>query len=146
MCLSVHDSRLNYAKNSHQSLRDYREPPGRTTPHIGVTRHVVSMAFPIYFRYLLCGRPPYFNYGLIAFPVFMRVLLQQTTFEILTNGIPRYTQAKRQNLKGMTKIDRWSRLQFKQMTFLSLAASSTGDSMQYLYVQLMPYCLVYNAP
>ena len=42
----VRNSCLNYAKNSHQNLRDYRDPPGRTTPRIGVTRPVVSMAFP----------------------------------------------------------------------------------------------------
>ena len=106
VCLFVRDSRLNYAKYSHQSLRDYIDPPGRTTPRIGVTRPVVSMAFPVYFRYSLCGRPPYFNYGLLAFPVFTRVLLQQAAFEILTNGIPEYTQAKRIYLKGMTKIGR----------------------------------------
>ena len=75
VCLFVRDSRLNYAKNSHQSLGNYRDPPGRTTPRIGVTRPVVSMAFPVYFRYSLRGRPPYFNYGLVAFPVFTRVLL-----------------------------------------------------------------------
>ena len=75
VCLFVRDSRLNYAKNSHQSLRNYRDPPGRTTPRIGVTRPVVSMAFSVYFRYSLRGRPPYFNYGLVAFPVFTRVLL-----------------------------------------------------------------------
>ena len=55
MCLFVCDSRLNYAKNSHQSLRDYRELPGRTTPHISVNCPVVEMAFPVYFRYLLGG-------------------------------------------------------------------------------------------
>ena len=96
MCLFVHASHLKYTKNSHQSLRDYRELPGRMTPHIGITRPVVSMAFPVYFRYLLCGRPSYFNYGLVVFLVFMHVLLQQAA----------YTQAKRQNLKGMTKIGR----------------------------------------
>ena len=53
VCLFVLDSHLNYAKNSHQSLRDYREPPGRTTPYIGATHPAVSMAFPIYFRYYL---------------------------------------------------------------------------------------------
>ena len=62
VCLFVHDSRLNYAKYSHQSLRDYIDLPGRTTPRIGVTHPVVSMAFPIYFRYSLCDQPPYFNY------------------------------------------------------------------------------------
>ena len=46
VCLVVRDSCLNYAKYSHQSLRDYRDLPGRTTPRIGVTRPVVSMAFP----------------------------------------------------------------------------------------------------
>ena len=51
----VHDSRLNYAKNSHQSLRNYRDPLGRTTLHISITHPVVSMAFPIYFRYSLRG-------------------------------------------------------------------------------------------
>ena len=106
VCLFVRDSRLNYAKYSHQSLRDYRDLPGRTTPRIGVTRPAVSMAFPVYFRYSLCGRPPYFNYGLVAFPIFTRVFLQQAAFEILTNGIPEYTQAKRIYLKGMTKIGR----------------------------------------
>ena len=55
LCLFVRDSRLNYAKNSHQSLRNYRDPLGRTTPRIGVTRPVVSMAFPVYFRYSLSG-------------------------------------------------------------------------------------------
>ena len=75
VCLFVRDSRLNYAKNSHQSLGNYRDPPGGTTPRIGVSRSVVSMAFPVYFRYSLRGRPPYFNYGLVAFPVFTRVLL-----------------------------------------------------------------------
>ena len=61
VCVFVHDSRLIYAKNSQQSLRDYRDLPGRTTPHIGVTRPVVSMAFPVYFQYSLRSRPPYFN-------------------------------------------------------------------------------------
>ena len=75
VCLFVRDSRLNYAKNSHQSLRNYRDPLGRMTPRIGVTRPVVSMAFSVYFRYLLRGRPPYFNYGLVAFPFFTSVLL-----------------------------------------------------------------------
>ena len=98
VCLFVRDSCLNYGKNSHQSLRDYRDLPGRTTPRIGVTRPVVSMAFPVYFRYSLCGRPPYFNYNLIALPVFTRVLLQ--------NGIPEYTQTKRLHLKGMTTLGR----------------------------------------
>ena len=70
VCLVVRDSCLNYAKYSHQSLRDYRDLPGRTTLRIGVTCPVVSMAFPIYFWYSLCGRPPYFNYGLVAFPFF----------------------------------------------------------------------------
>ena len=75
--LFVRNSRLNYAKNSHQSLRNYRDPPGRTTPRIGVTRPVVSMAFPVYFRYSLRGRPPYFNYRFVGFPVSTRVLLHQ---------------------------------------------------------------------
>ena len=50
-----------------------------------------------------------FANGLVAFLVFTHVLLQyiqQAAFEVLTNGIPEYTQAKRQNLKGMTKIGR----------------------------------------
>ena len=51
VCLFVRDSRLNYAKDSHQSFGNYRDPPGRTTPRFGVTRPVVSMAFPVYFRY-----------------------------------------------------------------------------------------------
>ena len=108
MGLFVRDSRLNYVKYSHQSLRDYRDLPGRTTPRIGVTRPVVSMAFPVYFRYSLRGRPPYFSYGLVAFPVLRAyVAIQQAAFEVLTNGIPEaQPQAKRQNLKGMTKIDR----------------------------------------
>ena len=62
VCVFVHNSRLIYAKNSHQSLRDYRDLPRRTTPHIGVTRPVVSMAFPVYFQYSLRSRPPYFTY------------------------------------------------------------------------------------
>ena len=73
--LFVRDLRLNYAKYSHQSLRGYRDPPGRTTPRIGVTRPVVSMAFSGYFRYSLRCRPPHFNYGLVAFQFFTRVLL-----------------------------------------------------------------------
>ena len=77
VCLFVRDSRLNYAKNSHQSLRDYTNPPGRTPPRIGVTRHVVSMAFPVYFQYSLCGWPPYFNYRFVGFLVSTRVLLHQ---------------------------------------------------------------------
>ena len=48
VCLFVRDSRLNYAKKSYQSLRNYRNLPGRTTPRIGVTRRVDSMAFPVY--------------------------------------------------------------------------------------------------
>ena len=55
VCLFVRDSRLNYAKKSYQSLRNYRNLPGRMTPRIGVTRHVVSMAFPVYFRYSFRG-------------------------------------------------------------------------------------------
>ena len=74
--------------------------------HISITRPVVLMAFPVYFWYSFRGQPPCFNYGSVAFPVIMRVLLQQPAFEALTNGIPKYTQAKRLCLKGMTKIGR----------------------------------------
>ena len=73
VCLFVRDSRLNYAKKSYQSLRNYRKLPGRTTPRIGVTRHVDSMAFPVYFRYSLRGRTPYSNYRFVGFPVYARV-------------------------------------------------------------------------
>ena len=48
----------------------------------------------------------YFKNGLITFLLFIRMLLQQAMFEILTNGIPEYTQAKRRNLNNMTKIGR----------------------------------------
>ena len=70
VCLFVRNSRLNYAKQSHQ--RNYRNPPGRTTPRIGVTRHVVSMAFPAYCRYSLHGWPPYFNYHFAVLSVSTR--------------------------------------------------------------------------
>ena len=42
VCLFVRESRLNYAKNSHQNLRNYRDPLGRMIPRIGVTRPVVT--------------------------------------------------------------------------------------------------------
>ena len=41
VCLFVCESQLKYAKNSHQSLRNYRNPPGKGTARIGVTRPVV---------------------------------------------------------------------------------------------------------
>ena len=96
---------LHLAKRFGPKRAFFRTTTGWVT-RIGVTRPVVSVAFLVYFWSSLCGRPPYFNYDLVALPACTRMLLQQAVFEILTNGIPEYTQAKRLYLKGMTKIGR----------------------------------------
>ena len=98
VCLFVRDSRLNYTKNSHQSLRNHRDPPGRTSPCIGITRPVVSMAYSVYFRYSLRGWLPYINYYFTGFPVSTHVL--KKTNQNDTQCIHR----QKDNLKGMTKI------------------------------------------
>ena len=90
----VRDSRLNYAKNSHQSLRNYRDPPGRTTPRIGVTRLVVSMAFPSTSGIRIAA-PPYFNYRFVGFSVSTRVATP-ATFKKLTNMIPNVYTGKKE--------------------------------------------------
>ena len=67
-------------------------------------RHEAQQRKVCFFYFKRCTRPlNNFNYDLMEFPIFTRVLLLQAASEILTNGI--YT-GKKTKLKGMTKIGR----------------------------------------